>query len=240
MAAFRFGFGLGQDTSSHSQKRKNADGVSVPVTPGTTLNTTMTSSGVDLLQAVTKLHEAVENIDMRLRHTKATAYITVETTPNNPFVVAGKLGAQEHFEICTAAKQAGTPAHERKAIGGAPLYVAFKWLEILGGNYASKDGIACTTEPVTTQLGTIFNEAKNAHYMGKVFSHSQCWVTKDNKKAYIKFRFQSWLRETEYFFLCTLLSLPDRKLEGQPAPSGPKMFELRNTMEPGKGKGRGH
>ena len=32
---------------------------------------------------------------------------------------------------------------------------------IVGGNYASKDGISCTTEPVTSQLNTIFNEAKD-------------------------------------------------------------------------------
>ena len=63
------------------------------------------------------MHEAVENIDMRLRHTEAAAYITIETTPNNPFVMAGKAAAQEHFEICTAARQAGTPPHERKLIG---------------------------------------------------------------------------------------------------------------------------
>ena len=78
---------------------------------------------------------------MRLRHTEEAAYITVETSPSNPFFTAGKTGAQKHFDFCTAARQSGMPPHERKMVGGAPLYVAYEGMEILGNTYTHSDDL---------------------------------------------------------------------------------------------------
>ena len=141
--------------------------------------------------------------------------------------------------IITKANKEKWTKPQKKEIGGPALFVSFKWLAEIGSNHMDK-----ANEAARGQLKEIFDKAKEHHFMDKIFSHSQAWVTHDKKKAYIRFKLQPWYRDVELLF-AFILTNPGTagnavgKIEGQPAPRGPRLMELENTMEPIKGKGKG-
>ncbi len=96
-------------------------------------------------------------------------------------------------------------------------------------------------EAAKAQITDMFDKAKDHHYMDKVFSHSQAWITNAKNKAFARFKFQPWYGQCEPFmvFLLTGPDSKNSKIEGQAAPRGPRLLELEELMEPIKGKGKG-
>ena len=127
---------------------------------------------------------------------------------------------------------------QKEGSGGASLFVGYKWLSVIGSKYQDEiTGIA------KAQITEIFDQAKDDHFMDKVFSHTQAWITNDKQKAFIRFKFQPWYRECELFMVYVLTGTGQGyqkcRIEGQAAPRGPRIIDLEDTMFPIKGKGKG-
>ena len=75
--------------------------------------------------------------------------------------------------------------------------------------------------------------------MDQVFTHSQTWVGKDKKLAFIRFKMHPWFKELEEAFVQFLKRGGQAIIKGQSAPRGYKVVELGEIVEPIKGKGKG-
>ena len=82
-----------------------------------------------------------------------------------------------------------------------------------------------------TQLQTIFTKATSAHDMDVIFSHSQTWMQKDNKAGFICFKMTPGYHELEVQITAWMLTMPNVRMEGQPAPRGPRMISLSETID---------
>ncbi len=85
-------------------------------------------------------------------------------------------------------------------------------------------------ESVKTQCKRIVDTATNVHAMSSVFSHSQTWITKDGKSAFIKYKFHPWFQQIEIWLTRQLIAGPDYELVGQPAPMGPRMRAANEAL----------
>jgi hypothetical protein len=234
MAALHFGFKLpGEDgstasTSNKGKRARNNDGGDSGIL--------YTQEGVDVAEALKAITVTLGHMDMRTRSLEAAAYITIESVPDNEFVMEALKGTMEFNEMIAKATREKWTKLQKKEIGGPALYVGYKWLALMAGKHMAK-----INDAAKAQITDIFDKAKDHHYMDKVFSHSQAWIAKDKTKAFVRFKFQPWYGHCE-LFMVYLLTGPESKhskIEGQAAPRGPRMLELEELMEPIKGKGKG-
>jgi hypothetical protein len=193
----------------------------------------LTPEGVDVSQALEKITSLCGNLDLRTRNLEATVFITVETLPNHPQVISGQAGTKEQNDEVLRANSERWTKLQKKEIGGPGVFVAFKWLGDMGVQGESFAGKA------KEQLQEIFKSAQDVHYMDQVFTHSQTWVGKDKKFAFIKFKMHPWYKELEEAFVQFLKKGGKAIIKGQSAPRGLKVIELEELMEPIKGKGKG-
>jgi hypothetical protein len=87
------------------------------------------------------------------------------------------------------------------------------------------------TDKGLLQLTDVFAKAHSPHDMDVVFSHSQTWMQRDNKAGFIRFRMTPWYHDLEVQLLTWILTMPNVKMEGQPAPRGPRMISLNEAID---------
>jgi hypothetical protein len=215
--------------------KRNAEDTGGPEVKGprTTAQALLTPEGVDVSIALEKITLLCSNLDMRQRNVEAAVYITVETLHNHPLIIAGLKGGQEHHTEVTKATKERWAKTQKKEIGGPALYVAYNWLEAMGEAADNFTGKA------KEELADVFKKANNVHFMDQVFSHSQTWITKDKKNAYLRFKMQPWYSNLEIQFIEFLKAGGPATIKGQAAPRGVRVIEVEELMEPIKGKGKG-
>jgi hypothetical protein len=236
MAALQFGFRLPGEEASTANTNNNGKRTRTDGNEGT--GVLYTQEGVDVSESLKSITTALCHLDMRTRSLEAATFITMETVPENEFVIEALKGTKEFGEMIAKANREKWTKVQKKGIGGPSLFVGYKWLSLIGAKYQDKiTGIA------KAQITEIFDQAKDHHFMDKVFSHSQAWITNDKQKAFIRFKFQPWYRECELFMVYVLTGTGQGhqkcRIEGQAAPRGPRIIDLEDTMFPIKGKGKG-
>ncbi len=97
-----------------------------------------TQEGVDVAEALKVITVTLGHMDMRTRSLEAATYITVEIVPDNEFVVEALKGTKEFNEMIAKANRERWTKVMKKEIGGPSLYVAYKWLALIGAKHMSK------------------------------------------------------------------------------------------------------
>ena len=205
-------------------ERQSKRGIGAAV--GNRLTSTVTPDGIDIWDVLEKQNEVINQIDMRLRYVENSSYLTFKMPPDHNWIVEGCAGSKHHNELVTDSRAKGLSKEDKKKIGGPSLYVAFGWLRII----INMAQTAPPTGPGTEQLQNAISRCKTIHDMGYIFSHSQCWITKDRKVGYMKFKLQPWMRDVETWLAFTLLLDPMITLEDQPTAAGPKLWVMNQAM----------
>mgnify|MGYP000591741804 CR=1 FL=1 len=86
------------------------------------------------------------------------------------------------------------------------------------------------TDKGLQQLQDVFAKAIAPHDMDMIFSHSQTWMQRDNKAGFIRFKMTPWYHDLEVQLLTWMLKMPNVRMEGQPAPRGPRMISLNEVI----------
>ena len=116
---------------------------------------------------------------------------------------------------------------ERKENGGAALYVGLNWMIVCG----KQDARTHFTDKGLQQLQDVFAKATSPHDMDMIFSHSQTWMQRDKKAGIIRFKMTPWYHDLEVQLLTWMLTMPNVRMEGQPAPRGPRMISLSEVID---------
>jgi hypothetical protein len=188
---------------------------------------THTEGGIHIQTALLRITDALENLELRTRHLETATYITMSAPADNPFLTEGLRATKEHKDVVDKQRKEGKTPKERKEIGGAALYVGLKWMMLCGKPEARMQ----FTDKGLTQLTTIFAKATSAHDMDVIFSHSQTWMQRDNKAGFIRFKMTPGYHELEVQLTAWMLTMPNVRMEGQPAPRGPRMISLNETVD---------
>ncbi len=136
MAALHFGFKLpGEDGSTAStgnkgKRPRNNDGDEAGIL--------YTQEGVDVAEALKAITVTLGHMDMRTRSLEAAAYITIESVPDNEFVMEALKGTKEFNEMIAKANRERWTKLQKKEIGGPSLYVGYKWLALIAGKHMAK------------------------------------------------------------------------------------------------------
>ena len=230
---FEFSFAKDGSLLSAFEKKRRLDeegsqtqGASTTTSSGSNSNT-HTEGGIHIQTALLRITDALENLELRTRHLETATYITMSAPPDNPFLVEGLRATKEHKDAVDKLRKEGKTPKERKEIGGPALYVGLKWMMICG----KPEVRALFTDKGLTLLTNIFETAKSAHDMDVIFSHSQTWMQRDNKGGFIRFKMTPAYFELEIQLTAWMLTMPNVRMEGQPAPRGPRMISLNETME---------
>ena len=103
MAALHFGFKLpGEDgstanTNNKGKRARNNDGGDSGIL--------YTQEGVDVAEALKAITVTLGHMDMRTRSLEAAAYITIESVPDNEFVMEALKGTMEFNEMIAKANR---------------------------------------------------------------------------------------------------------------------------------------
>ncbi len=223
-------FGDGSQTANTREGSAPKRGIGAVTSD--TLNTTVAPNGVDLMEVLRAHNDVLLNLEMRMRSVENSVYITLKTTSLSEFVIKGIAATKKHYEIVTKAKKENQPAHIKKQIGGPAIYVGFSWVKLIFEmiNTIEQDKPNTVGEIVRLQCKRIVDTATNVHAMSSVFSHSQTWITKDGKSAFMKYKFHPWFRDIEDWITRQLISAPDYELIAQPAPMGPRMRAANEAL----------
>jgi hypothetical protein len=230
IAPVGFEFSFAKDGALFEKKRRldeegsQTQGASTATSSG---SNTHTEGGIHIQTALLKITDALENLELRTRHLETATYITMSAPPDNPFLVEGLRATKEHKDVVDKQRKEGKTPKERKEIGGPALYVGLKWMMICG----KPEARALFTDKGLTLLTTIFEKASSAHDMDVIFSHSQTWMQRDNKGGFIRFKMTPAYYELEVQLTAWMLTMPNVRMEGQPAPRGPRMISLNETMD---------
>jgi hypothetical protein len=194
---------------------------------GSSGSTTHTEGGIHIQTALLRITDAIENLELRTRHLETAAYVTLSAPADNIFLNGGLRATKEHKELVDIQRKEGKTPKERKELGGAALYVGLNWMTLCGRPEARTH----FTDKGLSQLTDIFAKAHSPHDMDVVFSHSQTWMQRDNKAGFIRFRMTPWYHDLEVQLLTWMLTMPNVKMEGQPAPRGPRMISLNEAID---------
>jgi hypothetical protein len=225
-----FSFSFMTDTDGSAKRgRLDASGShgSLSQTNASSSTHTHTEGGIHIQTALLKITDALENLELRTRHLETATYITLSAPPDNPFLTGGLIATKEHKELVIKQRTEGKSPKERKELGGPALYVGMKWMIICGQTEARTH----FTEKGLLQLTSIFARAQSPHDMDVVFSHSQTWMQRDAKGGFIRFKMTPSYHELEVQLTNWLLTMPNVRMEGQPAPRGPRMIALSETID---------
>ena len=104
-----------------------------------------------------------------------------------------------HHDKVTKAKKEGQTTLQKKAIGSAANYVAFNWLLILNSaaEGKDKDKLEDLDRKALEKLTFANKQLNNIEMMDQLFSHAQTWITKDDKKAYLRYKMTPLFAELE-------------------------------------------
>jgi hypothetical protein len=214
---------------SNKRGRLDADGShgTQSQTNGSSSTNTHTEGGIHIQTALLKITDALENLELRTRHLETAAFITLSAPPDNPFLTGGLRATKDHKDSVDKQRKEGKTPKERKELGGPALYVGMNWMIICGQTEARTH----FTEKGLLQLTSIFARAQSPHDMDVVFSHSQTWMQRDAKGGFIRFKMTPSYHELEVQLTNWLLTMPNVRMEGQPAPRGPRMIALNETID---------
>jgi hypothetical protein len=227
-----FAFLNGAGDAIDKKRRLDEGGAQTQGTHGTngaasSGSATHTEGGIHVQTALLKITDAIENLELRVRHIETAVYVTLSAPPDNVFLTGGLRATKDHKEIVDKQRKEGKTPKERKEIGGPALYVGLNWMTICGRPEARTH----FTDKGLEQLTDVFAKAKSPHDMDVVFSHSQTWMQRDNRAGFIRLKMTPWYRELEVQLLTWMLSMPNVKMEGQPAPRGPRMIGLNEVID---------
>ncbi len=181
-----FGFLKGADSQDKKRSRLE-DGGTLPQHSARTTgsgpgSTTHTEDGVHIRTALTKITDALENLELRTRHLETATYITLSVPPDHLFLATGLKATKDHKDLVDKQRKDGRKPKERKECGGASLYVGLQWMTLCGlpeaRSHFADTGLA--------QLVGIFTKGESAHDMNSIFSHSQSWMQRDGKSGFSK------------------------------------------------------
>jgi hypothetical protein len=223
-----FSFTNSNGGEAEKKRRLDEDGTQIPVEGASSSGTTTyTEGGIHVQTALLKITDALENLELRVRHIETAAYVTLSAPPDNIFLMGGLRATKEHKEIVDKGRKEGRTPKERKEIGGPALYVGLNWMTLCGKPEARPH----FTEKGLEQLVDVFAKAKSPHDMNVVFAHSQTWMQRDNRAGFIRLKMTPWYRDLEVQLITWILSMPNVKMEGQPAPRGPRMIALNEVID---------
>jgi hypothetical protein len=225
-----FAFSFMTDTDGSAKRgRLDAGGShgTLSQTTGSSSSHTHTEGGIHIQTALLKITDALENLELRTRHLETATYITLSAPPDNPFLTGGLQATKKHKDLADKQRKEGKSPKERKELGGPALYVGMEWMIICGQTEVRTH----FTEKGLQQLTAIFAKAQSPHDMDVVFSHSQTWMQRDAKGGFIRFKMTPAYHELEVQLINLLLTMPNVRMEGQPAPRGPRMVALNETID---------
>jgi hypothetical protein len=217
-APFTFAFMTDTDgTAKRGRLDENGSHGTMSQSTGSGSSNTHTEGGIHIQTAILKITDALENLELRTRHLETAAYITLSAPPDNPFLTGGIQATKKHKDLSDKQRKEGKSPKERKELGGPALYVGMEWMGICGQTEARTH----FTEKGLQQLANIFAKAQSPHDMDVVFSHSQTWMQ----------RMTPAYHELEVQLINWMLTMPNVRMEGQPAPRGPRMVALNETID---------
>ncbi len=126
-----FAFTNSNGGETEKKRRLDEDGTQFPVDGASSSGTTThTEGGIHVQTALLKITDALENLELRVRHIETATYVTLSAPPDNVFLTGGLKATKDHKEIVDKQRREGKTPKERKEIGGPALYVGLKWMTI--------------------------------------------------------------------------------------------------------------
>ncbi len=107
-ALMEFSFASSTGGDADKQRRLDEGGAQIPVGGASSSGSiTHTEGGIHVQTALLKITDAIENLELRVRHIETATYVTLSAPPDNVFLTGGLKATKDHKEIVDKQRKEG-------------------------------------------------------------------------------------------------------------------------------------